>query len=105
MKTSKVKKLLRTKSGVEFNEGETVTIDSFEDSPSWIRARSGDKTIVTRAESAYEKFTGFIKQPSMKTLEKWSFDGFAKTIDGCRVEPDGICQHGMPSWLLALSYI
>jgi hypothetical protein len=45
------------------------------------------------------------KPPTLKTLEKWSFDGVAKALDGCKVEPDGHCQHGLPSWLLALNYI
>ena len=45
------------------------------------------------------------KPPTMKTLEKWSMDGIAKSIDGCKTEPDGYCVHGLPSWLLALGYI
>ena len=45
------------------------------------------------------------KPPSMKTLEKWSFDGVAKSLDGCRVEPDGTCSHGLPSWMIALGVI
>ncbi len=42
------------------------------------------------------------KIPSMKTLEKYCFDGISKAPDGCRIEPDGTCQHGYPSWLLIL---
>ncbi len=45
------------------------------------------------------------KEPSLKTLERWSFDGVAKATDGCRVEPDGTCEHGKPSWLVELGYI
>jgi hypothetical protein len=45
------------------------------------------------------------KPPCIKTLEKWSSDCGCKAIDGCWVEPDGICEHGKPSWLLALNYI
>jgi len=43
--------------------------------------------------------------PSVKTLERWIRDGVAKATDGCRVEPDGTCQHGAQSWLLVLGYI
>ena len=46
-----------------------------------------------------------VKVPSIKTLERWINDGVCKTIDGCRVEPDGECSHGYPSWLLALGYM
>lgn len=45
------------------------------------------------------------KPPSLATLERWSNDGVAKAVDGCRVEPDGICEHGSPSWLLKLGVI
>ena len=45
------------------------------------------------------------KQPSIKKLERWVFDGVAEATDGCRVEPDGTCEHGKPSWLVYLGYI
>lgn len=45
------------------------------------------------------------KEPSLKTLEKWMADGVARATDGCRVEPDGQCQHGKPSWFLVLGMI
>jgi len=38
--------------------------------------------------------------PEWQTLQKWQYEGVARTPDGCRVEPDGICQHGYKSWLL-----
>jgi hypothetical protein len=33
------------------------------------------------------------------------FDGDCYAIDGCGVEPDGTCPHGMPSWLIYLDLI
>jgi hypothetical protein len=54
------------------------------------------------------KFPGAIrvkKPPTMKTLVKWSNDGIARALDGCRVEPDGECAHGLPSWMIALGII
>lgn len=44
-------------------------------------------------------------RPSFRQLEKWTFDSVCKATDGCRIEPDGVCQHGHPSWLLALGLI
>ena len=44
-------------------------------------------------------------QPTIDQLEAWSMDGVAEALDGCSVEPDGTCEHGSPSWLLALGYI
>jgi hypothetical protein len=43
--------------------------------------------------------------PDLETLQEWMSDGGCEALDGCRVEPDGICEHGEPSWLLKLGYI
>lgn len=41
-----------------------------------------------------------VKFPSNRTLEKYNWESVAKTPCGCRVEPDGWCEHGNPSWLI-----
>lgn len=46
-----------------------------------------------------------VKPPCFKTLERWSSDCGCKAIDGCWVEPDGQCEHGFDSWLLAMGMI
>lgn len=46
-----------------------------------------------------------VKVPSVTTMEKWSWDGVAKTPCGCQVEPDGTCKHGQKSWLLITGMI
>ena len=45
------------------------------------------------------------KPPCEKTLERWSNEGGCEALDGCWVEPDGVCPHGKPSWLMALGWI
>jgi hypothetical protein len=45
------------------------------------------------------------ERPEFETLEEWHSDGGCEATDGCWVEPDGVCQHGHPSWLLRLGYI
>jgi len=45
------------------------------------------------------------KPPCISTLERWSHDCGCKALDGCWVEPDGTCEHGLPSWLLAMNMI
>lgn len=45
------------------------------------------------------------ERPDLETLEEWHSDGGCETTDGCWVEPDGVCQHGHPSWLLRLGFI
>lgn len=40
--------------------------------------------------------------PDEESLEEWVFDGVCESPDGCRIEPDGTCEHGWPSWLIAL---
>ena len=43
--------------------------------------------------------------PDDATLHHWIIDGVAEALDGCRVEPDGYCEHGEPSWLIQLGLI
>ena len=46
-----------------------------------------------------------VKVPSIGTLEKWNSECFSKTPDGCKVEPDGSCEHGYVSWLRIMGMI
>ena len=46
-----------------------------------------------------------VNKPSIKELEEWDRDGGCEAIDGCWVEPDGQCEHGFDSWLLAMGLI
>jgi len=46
-----------------------------------------------------------VRVPGMSSLNRWVNDGICPTPDGCRVEPDGTCEHECPSWLLILGYI
>lgn len=44
-------------------------------------------------------------EPDMEQLNEWGFDGVVEATDGCRVEPDGVCNHGYPSWFIHLGVI
>jgi hypothetical protein len=44
-------------------------------------------------------------EPDLSQLEEWLNDGVAEATDGCRVEPDGTCEHGCESWFLVLGMI
>ena len=46
-----------------------------------------------------------MKEPSIATMYRWMAGGVVKATDGCKVEPDGTCPHGKPSWLLHLGLI
>jgi hypothetical protein len=39
------------------------------------------------------------EKPDIDTLMAWEMDGVCEALDGCLVEPDGVCPHGHPSWL------
>ena len=58
---------------------------------------------LTRDRAKYPKPTE--PEPDMGQLEDWVFDGVCEATDGCEVEPDGMCPHGHPSWLLQLGMI
>jgi len=40
--------------------------------------------------------------PTIGEIEAWFNDGYCEATDGCIVEPDGVCEHGCPSWLVYL---
>jgi hypothetical protein len=44
-------------------------------------------------------------EPSEEQLEEWTYDSICDATDGCSVEPDGVCEHGHPSWLLKMELI
>jgi hypothetical protein len=47
-----------------------------------------------------------MRRPSLEELHRQlEEDGGGAATDGCFVEPDGSCDHGQPSWLLALGRI
>ena len=47
-----------------------------------------------------------MRRPSLEELQRQlEEDGGCEATDGCWVEPDGTCDHGQPSWLLALGLI
>ena len=44
--------------------------------------------------------------PDLETIEEWMWeDGGCEATDGCWLEPDGVCPHGHPSWLLVMGLI
>lgn len=44
--------------------------------------------------------------PDLETLLEWLLlDGDCEATDGCMIEPDGVCPHGYPSWLIQLGMI
>ena len=43
--------------------------------------------------------------PSTKQVRLWTIDDVVEATDGCRIEPDGVCHHGYPSWLIQLGLI
>lgn len=58
-----------------------------------------------RRQAAIWRTGSLMREPTAAVLERWAENGVAKALDGCRVEPDGHCPHGQPSWLLYLGVI
>lgn len=52
-----------------------------------------------------EPDSNFIIPPSSKMLDKWTNDSVCRSVDNCKVEPDGKCPHGYESWLVFLGMV
>jgi len=86
--------------------GVSVEVFFSEQSPSRIYFQYGtDNAKVLFTSRAWKYLTGFNRPPGNRTLEKYSFDGIAKTPTGHRTEPDGYGPDHSPSWLLVLGLI
>ena len=46
-----------------------------------------------------------MQRPSLEELQRQLEEDGCEATDGCFVEPDGTCDHGQPSWLLAIGLI
>lgn len=43
-----------------------------------------------------------VDPPDAEQIGEWTLDSVCDATDGCTVEPDGVCPHGHPSWLIRL---
>ena len=61
----------------------------------------------TGSTASNEKTSHASEPPDLATLMQWEADGGCEAAcpHACWVEPDGICPHGNPSWLLKLGFI
>lgn len=106
MKSTTKMKMVASKIGITIESGESVEVTKPSDLDNIVRVRTDDgRRILVLARNAHKKLTGFVKEPSMKVLEKWINDSTAKSITGKKVEPDGYDEDGFPSWLLVLGLI
>lgn len=56
----------------------------------------------------WAKEQGYTKKSEvLNAAQEFSFDGICPALcsEGCEVEPDGECEHGCPSLLIALGVI
>ena len=60
------------------------------------------KMVVRNKKSGEVKVVPY---PSEAAMERWSSACVCPAIDGCKVEPDGVCEHGWPSKLIAAGVI
>jgi 3D (Asp-Asp-Asp) domain-containing protein len=102
---SKTKIEVKWKDGSITPAGTPIHIDFSEKTPSRIYVIDGDKVYKTRLVNAQKYYTGINKAPSLRTLEKYSSDGIAKTAVGEKIEPDGFGPSGAPSWMLVMGII
>jgi len=105
MATKTLKKDLKRKDGFIFPEGTRVTIEFPSDYRGMVMLIRDDlnNILLTKSINFFRIFG--VKEPSMKTLEKYVYDGISKSLLGKKVEPDGIDPDGSPSVLLLLGIL
>ena len=96
------------KTGLEsykFKKGEYVSYFFSEKYPGTIFLLGTDRVCLSKCRLASKFLAGFRKCPTLRTLERWSNDGIARSVLNQKVEPDGWDQFGSPSWLLVYGII
>lgn len=91
-----IKKTFKNKSGETFEVGERVKCTPINNGAFLIE--SSDKKCRMPYKMAYMYLTKFKKEPSLKTLEKYTWNGYSTTPLGEKVEVDGNDKYGFPSW-------
>ena len=59
------------------------------------------KAAIAATHEWFERNSGWAP-PDDGTMEEWLADGVCRAPDGCLVEPEGECPHGLASWKLVL---
>lgn len=90
---------------VTIPQGTQIEVHFSETVPTRLFLKHGDRLLRIRLADAHKAVTGIGKMPSLRTLERYSMDGVAKTPTGHRTEPDGYGPDGSPSWLLVMGVI
>ena len=57
---------------------------------------------IANAHTWFEVNSGWAP-PDVEGHAEWLAEGVYRSPDGCPVEPDGLCEHGLASWGLILS--
>jgi len=106
MKHLTLKKTITNKhTQIQFPENSTVSVqfpEEFNGTTMLLTDNAGNQ-LKTRSSHFFVLFGK--KEPSIKTLEKWTEDSFCKSLFGQKVEPDGFDSEGSPSILVAMGFI
>lgn len=103
MISGKLIKNVTLKDGTTYDKGISGEVHFDLKNPSYCALVLNGRSISARSSVALTLIGK--KAPTVKTMEKWSFDGVAKSVGNKSVEPDGWDPNGNPSWLLILGYI
>ena len=102
----KLKREVKLKDGRTFHKGDKASVDFIQRVFSqFLEITVKGETFTISAYKGSSTLTGFAKEPSIRTLEKWASDCGCESITGEWCEPDGYGSNGSPSWLLVLGYI
>lgn len=86
-------------SGTKLLSGTVVKVEAIKGSDTKCKITTPD------GKSYAANYTSVFRAPSIKTMEKWDYDGIGKTPSGATTEPDGHDPEGFPSWIRIIGLI
>lgn len=87
---------------LELPTGAVITWSAGKATATWAKDGEAQTTRIS-ALSAAKALE--IEAPDEEQIKAWVHDSVCESILGERVEPDGVDEHGSPSWLLAMGLL
>lgn len=70
-----------------------------------VKMSPGTKATLSLGDGEIEVYGPILAIPNLEQLWEWEADAGCEALDGCWVELDGYCPHGLPAWTLVMGVV